>query len=312
LGRSILIVPNEELNDLAVATGFRPEILEKVIQLQNLLSGIFSHPYLKNRLVLKGGTALNLFTFKLPRLSVDIDINYVGAIDRDTMLEERPVLERAINAVCSREDLTVIRVPREHAGGKWRLKYQSDSRQGGNLELDLNFILRSPLWCVKNSSSINVGQYTCEEIPIVDIHELAAGKLTALFARTQARDIFDIPQLLAHAEIDPELLRIGFVVYGAMNVKDWREMSIADIRLDDDEFSQNLIPMLPSTYSIDKTTLLTECQNCLDMVLPLRENELEFIADVRDRNQIVPSLITEDGQLQDTLLKHPGLLWRAK
>jgi len=29
--------------------------------------------------LLKGGTALNLFLLDLPRLSVDIDLNYIGA-----------------------------------------------------------------------------------------------------------------------------------------------------------------------------------------------------------------------------------------
>lgn len=33
-------------------TGFRPEILEKVWQLMNVLEGINSHPYLQERLVL--------------------------------------------------------------------------------------------------------------------------------------------------------------------------------------------------------------------------------------------------------------------
>ena len=47
------------------------------------------------RLVLKGGTALNLFLFDLPRLSVDIDVNYIGSADRDVMLEERPTVDRA-------------------------------------------------------------------------------------------------------------------------------------------------------------------------------------------------------------------------
>jgi hypothetical protein len=37
-------------------------------------------------MVLKGGTALNLFVLDVPRLSVDIDLNYIGAADRETML----------------------------------------------------------------------------------------------------------------------------------------------------------------------------------------------------------------------------------
>ena len=39
-------------------TGFRAEILEKVWHLMNVLEGINAHPYLQERLVLKGGTAL--------------------------------------------------------------------------------------------------------------------------------------------------------------------------------------------------------------------------------------------------------------
>ena len=76
---------------------------------------------LKTRIALKGGSALNLFYFDVPRLSVDIDLNSIGAADRETMLAERPKLEQAVQAVCSREGLTVRRMPSEHAGGKWRL-----------------------------------------------------------------------------------------------------------------------------------------------------------------------------------------------
>jgi hypothetical protein len=52
-----------------------------------------SHPFLKQRIVLKGGTALNAFVLHLPRLSVDIDLNYIGSSDREVMLAERPKAE---------------------------------------------------------------------------------------------------------------------------------------------------------------------------------------------------------------------------
>ena len=93
-------VSREKLTEESQATGFRPEVMEKVIHLLNLLEGFNSHPFLKGRLALKGGTALNLFLFDVPRLSVDIDLNYIGAVDRDTMLAERPKVEQAMQAVC--------------------------------------------------------------------------------------------------------------------------------------------------------------------------------------------------------------------
>ena len=93
----------ERLLAEAASSGFRPEVFEKVSYLFSLFEGLWSHPFLKKRLVLKGGTALNLFIFDLPRLSVDIDLNYVGSPHKDIMLAERHRIEEAIRAVCQRE-----------------------------------------------------------------------------------------------------------------------------------------------------------------------------------------------------------------
>jgi hypothetical protein len=47
-----------------------------------------------------------------------VDLNYVGALDREVMLAERPKIEQAVQAVCGREGLQVRRVPGDHAGGR--------------------------------------------------------------------------------------------------------------------------------------------------------------------------------------------------
>jgi predicted nucleotidyltransferase component of viral defense system len=112
-----MTISQKRLMAESAATGFRPEILEKVIHLLNLLENFRAHPFLKNRVVLKGGTALNLFLFDVPRLSVDIDLNYIASADRAVMLEEKPKLEKALTDVFSREGFTVSRQPAEHAGG---------------------------------------------------------------------------------------------------------------------------------------------------------------------------------------------------
>jgi predicted nucleotidyltransferase component of viral defense system len=215
----------EKLAAEAEATGFRPDVLEKVAQLLGLLNALRSHPFLKGKLVLKGGTALNLFVFDVPRLSVDIDLNYVGAEDRDGMLAERPKVEQAVQAVFAREGFTVRRMPEEHAGGKWSLRYGNGPGRAGNLEVDLNFMFRVPLWPVTIRDSHFVGSWRATEIPVLDHHELAAGKLAALLSRRQARDLFDGHRILRMDEIDSNRLRTGFVVYGAMNRKDWRTVS---------------------------------------------------------------------------------------
>jgi predicted nucleotidyltransferase component of viral defense system len=195
-------VSRERLLDTVGITGFRPEVLEKVIQLLRLLQSLQEHPYLKGKLALKGGTALNLFLFDAPRLSVDIDLNYIGAVERDAMMEDRPAVEKAIQAVCSREGFAVTRVPEEHAGGKWRLRYESAHGQEANLELDVNFMFRLPLWPIIAMDSHPVGPYRATGIPVVEMHELAAGKFAALFARHQARDLFDSHELMVNGNLE--------------------------------------------------------------------------------------------------------------
>ncbi|MCX5973328.1 MAG: nucleotidyl transferase AbiEii/AbiGii toxin family protein [Coprothermobacterota bacterium] len=234
----------EKLAAEAEATGFRPDVLEKAAHLLGLLDTIRSHPYLKGKLVLKGGTALNLFVFDVPRLSIDIDLNYVGAEDREAMLAERPKIEQAVHAVFAREGFSVRRMPDEHAGGKWSLRYESTLGQTGNLEVDVNFMFRVPLWPVTACDSYPVGSWRATGIPVLDHHELAAGKLAALFARRQARDLFDSHRILQMDNLDPDRLRIGFVVYGGMNRKDWRTVSTEDVDFDAAELARQLIPTL--------------------------------------------------------------------
>jgi hypothetical protein len=155
------------------ATGFQAEPLEKVRRLLELIESLRSHPFLKERIALKGGTALNLFVFKMPRLSVDIDLNYIGSKDREIMLSDRPKIEQATHAVCGRQGMQVKRFPEEHAGGKWRLTYMSESGRPGTLELDTNFLLRTPLWPPLLMDSHPIGSMKATKVPVLDLHELA-------------------------------------------------------------------------------------------------------------------------------------------
>jgi predicted nucleotidyltransferase component of viral defense system len=298
------------------ATGFRPEVLEKVIHLLNLLEGFNRHPFLKGRLALKGGTALNLFLFDVPRLSVDIDLNYIGAADRDTMTVERPKVEQAIQAVCSREGMNITRVPTDHAGGKWRLRYESALGEGGNLEVDLNFMFRVPLWVV-TSRSAAVGSYSATQIPVLDLHELAAGKLAALLSRRASRDLFDTHQLLTRGDLDRTKLRLGFVLYGAMNRKDWRTVAVDEVGYDHRELENELIPVVRAESLAKRKagdwaeSMIAECRDRLGAVLPMAANEIAFLDRILDQGEIEPKLLTTDEEMAERIRIHPLLQWKA-
>jgi hypothetical protein len=58
----VIFSPSEIL-PVVEATGFKADAIEKVLQLLNLLNKLNSHPFLKGKFALQGGSALNLFVF---------------------------------------------------------------------------------------------------------------------------------------------------------------------------------------------------------------------------------------------------------
>ena len=311
-------VSPERLVAEAQATGFRPDVLEKVAHLLGLLDMIQSHPFLRGKLALKGGTALNLFIFDVPRLSVDIDLNYVGAASRSAMLEERPRLEEALQAVFSREDFTVRRMPSEHAGGKWSLRYPTAADQSGRIDVDVNYMYRVPLWPVSHMDSHPVGSWQATDIPVLDVHELAAGKLAALLSRRRARDLFDCRQMLLLNTLDLSRLRVAFIVYGAMNRRDWRTVTTDDVTFDTRELSSQLLPSLPASTIAGTDAgeygrmLVEDCREALFGLLPFDATEQAFLERLLDHGEIDGALLTPDTELQQRINAQPWLEWKSQ
>lgn len=313
------MLSREQLMRAAADGGYQVESYEKVYRLVRLLDAIRAHPFLGPRVALKGGTALNLFVFALPRLSVDIDLNYIGALDRAMMLAERPNLELAFEQVFSREGLKPKPKPTEHAGGKWHLGYTTANGRQGNLEVDLNFLLRAPLWPVTARDSHPLDGLSATRIPVLDLHELAAGKLAALVARRASRDLFDARELLRMDSLDRARLRLGFVVYGGLNPVDWRGISTNDINTTAADVGAQLVPMLRTDVRpardevvVWTETMVRETRELMAAVLPLAEHELEFLERLNAAGELAPELLTDDPAMQHIIKTHPGLLWKAQ
>lgn len=314
-------ISKETLQEESKLTGFKIEHLEKVFILMDLLSDFSTFPQLKNKIVLKGGTALNLFVFNLPRLSVDIDLNYIGNIDKDAMQAERPSIQEAISAICERNGLTLDRnANRRHAGGKMIWRYSSALNQMGNLEIDLNFIYRVPLWPIDFKSSCLVGSKQIHNIPVLDIHELSGGKLTALIDRKTGRDIFDAFHLLKRKDINFEKLRLALVIYSGINRKiDLRDLTPQDITVDVKDLTNRLLPLLNKTditsmKSISKWSdnLVEQCQKYFERLLPITSQEREFLTALLERGSIDPLLISNDNNLINNIKNHPAIRWSAQ
>ncbi|MBW1700342.1 MAG: nucleotidyl transferase AbiEii/AbiGii toxin family protein, partial [Deltaproteobacteria bacterium] len=167
-------------------------------------------------------------------------------------------------------------------------------------------------------------------IPVLDLHELAAGKLAALLSRRQARDLFDCHRILNMDDLERDRLRIAFVVYGGMNRRDWRTLSIEDVDFDPAELTSLLIPTL-DTRAIQEqgspaefgARLVRECREGLGVVLPFNDAEREFLDLLLDKGEIDSTILTADessqrSEIQKIVLKRiildlhilcPALQW---
>jgi predicted nucleotidyltransferase component of viral defense system len=313
------ITSKNDLKRFSDVQGYRAEILEKVILLLELSSYCMSSKILRENLVLKGGTAINLFcTKKLPRLSVDLDFNYSGSEKKEKMLNDKPIITQEIVGSAARLNMTLHRNPGSHAGGKMVFIYNSLLGSKGRLEIDVNYMYRIPLWDISHNHPLDwLGDVN---MPILDIHELAAGKLSALFDRAVSRDLYDAHQLLTNWDLDEKKLRLAFVVYLAMSKNEWQGIDINNVKYDVKDIKNRLIPVLHKSIIVSHSyrdieafasTLELECKKELAKLLPFRDNEQEFLSLLQEEGIIKPDLITNDSALCDKIIQHPLIRWRA-
>ena len=310
----------QTIQRIASETGHQAGTIETVLRLLDLMQEIALDEVLAPRLVLKGGTALNMFHLGLDRLSVDIDLNYVGALDRAAMEAERPALEAALNRLLTAQGYAVRRQPDEHAGGKWLARYASAlGGKGATLEVDVNYMARQPLFGATAMNSIDFGGARALDVRVLDLHEIAAGKLVALIDRRAARDPFDTRRILAVEGLDWAAIKAAVLAFGASGRRDWRLASIDDIGADSAEASPEAGDP-PSAGPFQRTGrhrgLDRGSGRSLASVWPScsisRRRSAVSLDGVLDRGEIRTDDLTADAGLAERIAAMPMLAWKAR
>jgi predicted nucleotidyltransferase component of viral defense system len=293
--------------------------LEKVLRLLDVLQAIAEDRELKTRVALKGGTALNVFHLRLDRLSVDMDLNYVGAVDRAAMEADRPLVDEALLRLLEAQGYQVRRQPPGHAGGKWVARYGSALGGGASIEVDLNYMARGPLFGVQTMTSTPLGGVSATGISVLDLHEVVAGKLVVLLDRRAARDLFDARRILETQTLDWSLVRVGVLAWGAAGRRDWREASLDDIGGDPRELRQKLAICLPQDFfeaagGVDRW-IADSVAICRAGLAPLFERtvgETVFLDRLLDAGEVDPSGLAASDAVKARVAVMPMLAWKAQ
>jgi hypothetical protein len=141
--------------------------------------------------------------------------------------------------------------------------------------------------------------------------------LTTVFARGASRDLFDIHNIVNSLEnFDLNKVRLAFLVFGAMNRIDFTNINIDYIKINTIEMKNRLIPLIgKSIINKSKNFALNieeSVKKATKIVLPYKENEIEFLSNVNKHGIIRPELITNDTKLQQNIISQPHLVWKCK
>lgn len=305
----------EYLNKLSEKTGFRSDSLQKQMMLLDLLREINRHPLLSKQFALKGGTAINLFWFQLPRLSVDIDLNYIGSPDREKMLKDRAKLEQEMKRLIQSRGISVENAPAdEHAGAKWRLRAPSASGGNFTLEVDLNYIMRIPVWDLELKNPYPLDEDYTFECRVVSIEELFAGKIKALLDRSAARDLYDVFKLSqVRDSFDMSKLRKNLILFGITCDDDWRKKNFNTVDgIVQKMVDVQLLPLLRSTDSIEVKPMKKTVKDFLAELMNYNKDEQGFMNRFLSEGIYEPELLFTDVTQSARLKNHPAVLWKLQ
>jgi predicted nucleotidyltransferase component of viral defense system len=177
-----------------------------------LLLLILPYVAVEKDLALKGGTAINMFVWNMPRLSVDLDLTYTGFEDRDIALTN---IAESLLRIKARiiKNITGIQVEVKKSSVDQEEKLIC-KHQNTQVKIEINTIMRgiikpTPILPVAQDVQKEFGLFA--DMSIVSQGELFRGKVCAALDRQHPRDLFDIYCLLEAGGITEEI-KHGFIM----------------------------------------------------------------------------------------------------
>jgi predicted nucleotidyltransferase component of viral defense system len=308
----------KDLDKVAVETGFIRDNLEKVFRLCEVLQYLNENHLFAEHLALKGGTAINIAVFDMPRLSVDIDLDFSKECSREEMLEIRTTInDNLLNFMFAQGYALSPNTKNPHSLDSWVFYYQNSVGNRDSIRIEINYSMRNHIFPVEKRE-INIGFLDIDyEANTLAILELFGSKIKALIERTAARDLYDVQNMLKYSVIQADkqnLLRKIIVFYLVIGAKKRVELPFDFENISRLKYSQiraNLIPVLKKSEHFDFESAKTIIKNYLDKLMVLTDNEKLFIENF-NKGIYQPDLLFDDEDIIKRIKEHPMAVWRTK
>ena len=243
---------------------FQKSVLEKVTRLYFIFKELNKSQIFRENFVIFGGTAINGIYTKWPRLSVDLDIQYVG----DQNKEQIDSIREQVNKVLE-DKFTLLNYELKSTritGGtySYKIKYVMKNGHTEDIKLDINFLNRVPILpLIKDKFYSPLGDEYFETLTFQK-EELYAKKMLALTQRTASRDIFDVCNMVKiNISIFVKVLTCTYI----LNRVDLQELKRFDLREKNlKDFQNQLRPTLRKNVNLKSDYLIIATQEKIEKV----------------------------------------------
>lgn len=305
------------LGRMAKRLGFVRDTLEKVCRLADVLQFIADDSLLSECLALKGGTAINLTIFNLPRLSVDIDLDFCRNISREEMLKNRQAITEKISKYMAANGYFLsTKTKNHHTLDSFVYEYVNTGGVRDNLKIEINYMLRCHV--------LPVGQrevelpWNEERLTVLSVAplEIFASKTVALLTRTAPRDLYDMYNMVRYGlfdECEQEMLRKCVVFYSAIGgEKPPVQFELGNIgNVSMMQIKRDLNPVLKAREQFDLKIARKEVKNYLgDILIPTTEEQMFWRAFAE--RKYCPEWVFGQSDEFENVKKHPMAMWKCR
>ena len=305
------------LGRMAKELGFVRDTLEKVCRLADVLKFMEADELLSEAIALKGGTAINLTIFDLPRLSVDIDLDYCRSIDREKMLADRDIITGKISKYMNANGYTLSPKSKNyHALDSFVYEYVNCGGVKDNIKIEINYMLRCHVLPVTRRE-VKL-PWNEEKLTVLSVAplEIFASKTVALLTRTAPRDLYDMYNMVKYGVFDESeeaMLRKCAVFYSAIGAECPPEKFELDNagNVSKQQIKRDLDPVLRKGERFDlEMAQKTVCEYLVSILRTTEEEELfwKAFADGRYCPELVFGTTAECVNVE----KHPMALWKCR
>ena len=292
------------------------DTFEKVLRLKEILRYLNEEEYLKEHLLLKGGTAINLTVFNLPRLSVDIDLDYTPNDTKVDMLEAREKITTLIKDYMEAEGYQLSQGSRlTHSLDAFYYQYQNAGGNRDMIKIELNYSLRAHILEPVHRKILPEVFDDDLMIRMVAPMEIFAAKGNALISRAAARDLYDWGNLIAkNLFVDErDIFRKCFAFYATISAetvnRDFDTSAIDSLKFG--KIRRDLFPVLSRKDNFMLDERKQKAKDYITDLMQLTHQEQEYM-DRFIAKEYVPELLFDDEEIVERIKEHPMALWKCQ